>query len=93
MPRGHRGGRRHGFGGWHGAKMRHGFGHGHGFEGADAPQPFGPHAFHPRAGFGPRPGFGPQQGRQDVHVHVHLHDDDRHEGHGRRHHGRPHPEA
>ncbi len=92
MPRGHRGGRRHGFGGWHGAKVRHGFGHRHGFEGADAPQPFGEHAFHPRAGFGPRPGFGPQQGRQDVHVHVHLHDDDRHEGHGRRHHG-PHPEA
>ena len=93
MPRGHRGGRRHGFGGWRGAGMRHGFGHGHGFEGADAPQPFGPHAVHPHAGFGPRPGFGPQQGRQDVHVHVHLHDDDRHEGHGRRHHGRPHPEA
>ena len=26
MPRGHRGGRRHGFGGWRGAKLHHGFG-------------------------------------------------------------------
>ena len=73
--------------------MRHGFGHGHGFEGADVREPFGPHAVHAHAGFGPRPGFGPQQGRQDVHVHVHLHDADVHEGHGRRHDGRPHPEA
>ncbi|RZS63429.1 hypothetical protein EV187_3334 [Agromyces ramosus] len=93
MPRGRRGGRRHGFGQWRGAGMRHGFGRGHGFEGAEAAQPFGSHGFHPHAGFGPRPGFGPQHGRQDVHVHVHLHDDDRHDGRGRRHRGRPHPEA
>ena len=93
MPRGHRGGRRHGFGGWRGAALRHGFGPGHGFEGADAEHQFGPQGFHPHGGFGPRPGFGPRQDRQDVHVHVHLHDDDRRTGHGRRHHGRKHPEA
>ena len=93
LPRGRRGGRRHGFGGWHGAGLRHGFGHRTGIDGADAPYPFGPHGFHPRAGYAPRPGFGPQQAHQDVHVHVHLHDDERGKGRGRRHHGRPHPEA
>jgi hypothetical protein len=93
MPRGHRGGRRHGFGGWRGAELRHGFGQRPGSEGAEAPHPFGPHGFHPHAGFGPRPGFGPQQARQDVHVHVHVHDDERRKSRGRRHHGAPHPEA
>lgn len=82
LPRGRRGGRRHGFGPWHGAREASGFGRWHG----------GGH----RHGFGPRPGFGPQPNAQDVHVHVHLHDRDHHGGRGGRggrNHGRPYPEA
>ena len=86
MPRGHRGGRRHGFGG-HRFSGGHGFGGWHGAGRGRASE------HHPR--------FGEQPGRQDVHVHVHLHDDDRrqgrghkgHDGHrGHRGHDR-HPEA
>ena len=69
MPRGHRGGRRHGFGG-------HRFGGGHGFGGW--------HGAGKGHAFGHHPGFGEQPGRQDVHVHVHLHDDDRRQGRGHR---------
>lgn len=79
MPRGHRGGRRHGFDGGHGFGGGHRFG---GWRGAGQGHAFGRH-----------PGFAEQPGRQDVHVHVHLHDDDRRQGHGHRHHGRPNPEA
>jgi hypothetical protein len=83
MPRGHRGGRRHGFDG-------HRFGGGHGFGGW--------HGAGKGHALGRHPGFGEQADRQDVHVHVHLHDDDRrrgrgHKGHrGHRRHDR-HPEA
>lgn len=111
LPRGHRGGRRghaghggrrHGFGGWHGARMHHGFGAPAGAEGPDAHAGHESHEGHGGRfehrpgfgpGFGPRPGFGPQPSVQDVHVHVHLHEDRRHKGHGRRHHDGPNPEA
>ena len=100
MPRGKRGGRRHGWGHPHGFGRR--FGAPHGFAG---PRGFDAEAAH---GFGPRPGFGDhaghhghhshaghhgEPGRQDVHVHVHVHDDRKGKGLGRRHHGRSNPEA
>ena len=99
MPRGKRGGRRHGWGHRHGFGRR--FGAPHGFD-PEAAHGFGPHGFGPhgfgREGFGPRAGFGPHPGfaehpHQDVHVHVHVHEDRKSKGRGHRHHGQPHPEA
>ena len=97
LPRGKRGGRRHGWGRRHGFGP-HGFGpHGFGREGFGREE-FGREGFGPRGfgreGFAPRGhhGFGPHD-HQDVHVHLHVHDDRKATGHGRRHHGGPHPEA
>ncbi|MGW4929268.1 MarR family winged helix-turn-helix transcriptional regulator [Agromyces sp. NPDC004153] len=97
MPRGARGGRRHGWGHRHGFGRR--FGAPHGFD--PEARGFGHPGFGPRAGFGGHPGHAGHAGHsghaghQDVHVHVHVHDDRKGtgKGHGRGHHGRPHPEA
>ena len=82
FPRGHRGGRRghgghggrrHGFGGWHGARMHGGFGGSAGAEDTGEPHPFDrraphePHEHHEGheghgGRFGHRPGFGPRPG-------------------------------